>query len=689
MNKSINLTGFKQLYYGADYNPDQWLDRPDILDEDIRLMKKIGVTSASIGIFSWTSFEPEEGQFEFGWLDKIMDRFAKEGLFVFLATPSGSKPMWMSEKYSEIRRVQADGSREPSGGRHNHCPSSPVYREKVYRINTELAKRYGKHPALALWHIGNEFRGDCHCDICKDAFHQWLKDKYGDLDTLNKSWWTAFWNHTFTDWSQIPSHDKSIDGLQLDWLRFVNDQHCSFILKEMAPLREFSPNIPCTTNFMGFHGGNNYWQWSEILDVICNDSYPTYDDREDTWKKSIGTDFVHSLMRGLARRKPWLLMESSPSAVNWGAINKLKRPGVHLQECMQAVAHGADAIKYFQWRKSRGGFEKFHGAVVDHAGGPGTRVFQDCQDVGDWLKNLSSLKNFECPPSPIGLLYDWDSRWALDASIGPKKIYGSAGARYFEACSEHFRALRIAGLDADVISVKSEFDQYKIVLTPALYLLSKATAEKLKAFTESGGIWIATYLTGYVDECNRCWMNGFPGPGLREVFGIWNEEIDYLYDEERVALAGSLFPKEHQGTASEIVEVLHAEGAEVLARADSEFYAGKPLITRNKFGSGYAYYLGAHMDEKSTISFYKHLAIDAGLESTDLPKGVLSKKRMSSNGEVEFLFNYRKMEVSLDLGEKEFIACSNGEIYSGKVSLAPYETLVSGNAMTAPVGETR
>ena len=219
----------ERLFYGADYNPDQWQACPDVLERDIELMKEAGVTSASVGIFSWTSLEPEEGIYEFAWLDRVMDRFAEAGMFVFLATPSGSKPMWLSEKYPEVRRVDKAGKREPSGWRHNHCLSSPVYREKARAINTRLAQRYQKHPALALWHVSNEYSGECHCQSCRAAFQAWLKARYGTLDALNEAWWSAFWNHTFTDWSQIQTNDLSMDGLQLDWLRFVNDQHVSFM----------------------------------------------------------------------------------------------------------------------------------------------------------------------------------------------------------------------------------------------------------------------------------------------------------------------------------------------------------------------------------------------------------------------------------------------------------------------------
>ncbi|TVP76393.1 MAG: beta-galactosidase, partial [Puniceicoccaceae bacterium] len=528
-----------QILYGADYNPDQWLDSPEVLEDDIRLMKHLGVTSASIGIFSWTSLEPEEGVFCFDWLDATMERFERAGLTAFLATPSASKPNWLAQQHPEICRVDQDGKRAPLGGRHNHCPTSPIYRQYVRRINHELAKRYAGHPALGLWHIGNEFSGECHCELCRKAFQEWLKARYGTLEALNDAWWTAFWNSTFTAWEQIPTSDKAIDGLGVDWRRFMNDQHVSFLENEMAPLRELTPQIPCTTNLMGTNASTNYWQWSKSIDIISNDLYPLPDDRADGGRRGLHSDFTHSLMRGLSGGKPWILMECSPSSVNWSTVNKLKRPGVHMQEVLQAVANGADAVHYFQWRKSRGGFEKYHGAVVDHAGAEGTRVFGECEEIGRILGTLSPISGHSSPRAEVAMVYDWESRWALGASIGPKPTQ-EGGDGYSQACRDHFRALRRAGLEVDIISVEGDFSKYKLVVTPALYALSEATAQRLTDFAEAGGTWVTTYFTGYVDPTNRCWRGGFPGPQLRKVFGLWNEEVDYLFDDEKVLIKGAV-----------------------------------------------------------------------------------------------------------------------------------------------------
>lgn len=676
MKRPLRLPVCERILYGADYNPDQWLGDEAVLRKDVELMRRAQVTSASVGIFSWTTLEPESGVFAFDWLDATMDRFAEAGLTVFLATPSGSKPFWLSERHPEVRRVGRDGRREPSGGRHNHCLTSPVYRAAVRRINRELARRYARHPALGLWHIGNELQGECHCELCKTAFHDWLRRRHGDLDSLNRAWWTSFWNHTFTDWSQIPTHDPSIDALAVDWLRFVNDQHLSFLENEIAPLRELAPEVPCTTNFMGTYRGADYWRWARVLDHVSNDHYPLHDDREDSWRKSLSSDFTHSLMRGLAGGAPWMLMECAPSSVNWGQVNKLKRPGVHLQEVLQAVANGADTIHYFQWRKGRGGFEKFHGAVVDHEGGSGSRVFRECAEVGRVLRALSPLAGITPERAPVALVYDWEARWALESSAGPKK--GAHGDRHTEACVEHFRALRLAGLEVDIVSVDADFSPYAVVVTPALFSLAGETARRLARYAAKGGAWVATYLTGYVDEHNRCWLGGFPGPELREVFGLWNEELDCLHDDERVRVEGGIFGPAGEAVATDFVERIHAEGAKVLATAASEFYAGSPLVLRNTWGEGTATYIGARLDENGGVAFYQSLADELGLRRDRLPRGVVRKTRLGADGCVEFLFNYTRHAIAIDLGEDTFLRVADGRPCRGKITLRPYDSLVKG-----------
>jgi beta-galactosidase len=347
----------REFLHGGDYNPEQWADYKGVWEEDMRLMKLAGCNTMSVGIFSWVNYEPKEGKFDFSWLDRIMDMLAENNAFAVLATPSGAKPAWMSEKYPEIRRVTEDGHRDPHVFRHNHCYTSPIYRKKISIINRKLAARYKNHPALLVWHISNEYGGKCYCDLCWEAFRAWLKKRYRTLENLNHSWWTNFWSHKYTDWSQINIIDASVHGLELDWKRFVTHQTTDFMRQEIAPLKELTPKVPVTTNFMGTSPGLDYWQMAPYLDVISWDIYPDWrGDEQDKWP-ALRTSFHHDLNRSFKQGKPFMLMENTPSAVNWKELSRNKVPGAHLLASMQAVAHGSDTVQYFQWRKSRGSCE--------------------------------------------------------------------------------------------------------------------------------------------------------------------------------------------------------------------------------------------------------------------------------------------------------------------------------------------
>ena len=372
---------FNHIIHGGDYNPDQWIDTPEIWDEDMRLMNLAHVNSATVGIFSWAMLEPEEGVYNFEFLDKILDKLHQNGKEVILATPSGARPVWLSQKYPEVLRVEETGVRNEYGVRHNHCLTSPVYREKVRNINRLLAQRYKNHPAVKMWHISNEYCGECHCDLCQEAFRNWLKVEYhNSLDELNFKWWNGFWSHQVTDWSQINSPkfrgENHVSAMKLAWRRFVSDSHISFFENEIAPLREITPDIPITTNFMKLYDGIDYQAFAKKLDLVSWDNYPAWD-KGNNLQEACDTAFVHDAFRSMGGGKPFFMMESTPSLVNWHNVNKLPRPGRQELSSIQAVAHGADSVQYFQWRKSRGGHEKYHGAVVDHCGHENTRVFKE------------------------------------------------------------------------------------------------------------------------------------------------------------------------------------------------------------------------------------------------------------------------------------------------------------------------
>lgn len=635
-----------RIWHGGDWNPDQWLDNPAVIDEDFALFPKAGVNVLSIGIFAWTRLEPEDGRYEFEWLDRIMDRLAAAGMQAVLATPTGAKPAWMSKKYPEILRVQANRVRDLHGGRHNHCYTSPDYRRKAVEINTRLAERYRDHPALALWHVSNEYGGECHCPLCQAAFRTWLKERYGSLDALNTAWWTDFWSHRYTDWDQIespaPQGENSVHGLVLDWKRFTSYQSLDFFKAESAPLRAITPAIPVTVNMMGTYPGLDYWQWAKEVDIISWDNYPRWHNNDiSDADEAARTAFIHDINRSLKGGAPWLLMESTPSQVNWQPVNRLKAPGMHELSSLQAVAHGADAVMYFQWRKGRGASEKFHGAVVDHAGAD-TRVFSEVSAVGNSLKGLSSVVGSRVP-ARAAVIYDWENRWAIEQFQG----FNRDRRDYEAACVELYRGLWKASIACDVPNQDQGLDAYAFVCAPMLYLLKEETAGRLAAFVERGGVLLTTALTGYVGESDLCYRGGFPGP-LRKASGYWAEEVDALWPGQTnraVAVPGNVLGLEGEWTITDTCELVHSEGAEVLATYGDDWYAGRPVLTRHRHGKGWIYHLAARVEASLAECLVQRIARMVGIEPSwdePLPDGVTAHSRSDGTTERVFLFNWNR-----------------------------------------------
>jgi len=673
------LSNSSHILHGGDYNPDQWLDHPDILERDLGLMKASGCNTFSIGIFSWTSYESEEGMYHFDWLDTIMDRMAAEGHKVILATPSGSKPAWLSAKHPEIRKVGANGIRAPHLSRHNHCWSSPVYRKKVQAINEQLAKRYKDHPALAMWHISNEYGTPCFCDLCLKSFHQWLEKKYGNLEELNRRWYASFWNHTFTAWEQIDPRDDSMDALRCDWNRFHTDQVISFYLAEHAPLQTHSPDIPKTTNLMGLFNPINYWELSKHLDVIGNDSYPVLDRNDpELWKRVSVISMTHSFLRVAAKRtgRPWFLMESSPSIIQW-APAKLKAPGQHQAESLQAIANGAEGVLYFQWRKGAGGYEKFHGAVIDHEGSENTRVFKEVAALGKQLSQMGELMGSEVQ-AKAAVIYDWESRWQLQNSSGTLSHRCIEGGDSGYNPQAHYRELWRRSIATDVISPEHDFSQYALIVAPQLFMLKPGIAKKIKAYVESGGVFVGTYYIGYVNEDGRCFEGGFPGDGLREVFGVWNEEYDLVPKGESKSLR---FSSGQNATGKKICELLHAEGASTLAHYTSDFYADTPALTQNTFGKGQAFYMGTELSEEGLRILYDKVVTRSGLATghglADKPDHVdiCERKQAESGRQTLFITNWSQEPTRLHLGDLEILPFNSPNSVRGYVTLQAFECL--------------
>ena len=664
--------------HGGDYNPDQWPE--DVWQQDMRLMTLSHCNAMTVGIFAWTALEPAEGEFNFGWLDRVMDMLAENDSYAVLATPSGARPIWMAQKYPEVLRVRPDRGRNLFGRRHNHCFTSPVYREKTYTINAKLAERYQDHPALLVWHLSNEYNGACHCDLCRAAFRDWIKAKYGTLDALNQAWWTAFWSHTYTDWSQIepPSEigETSVHGLNLDWKRFTTDQTIDFMENEITALRQFSPDTPITTNFMGTFPGLNYWKMAKHLDVISWDNYPMWH-KGDNVKLAADIAFVHDINRCLKGGKPFMLMESVPSATNWVPSAKVKRPGMHALSSLQAVAHGSDTVQYFQWRKSQGSSEKFHGAVVDHVGHEKTRVFRDVADLGQKLEKLQDVIGTTVRPD-VAIIYDWENAWAMNDAQGPRR--GDKG--YLDACKHHYRAFWAQGIPVDIIDMEQDFSSYKMLIAPMLYMIRPGVDERIAEFVKNGGTLVITYWSGIVNDSDLVFLGGWPGGKLREVQGIWAEEIDALYEGD----TNTVVPTTDNGlglkgeyTARDYCDLIHPETAQVLATYKSDFYAGRAALTVNAYGEGSAYTISSNNDDRFLGDFYGALTKELDmLRSLDahLPHGVSAQLRTDGERPFIFLMNYNDAVRGIDLGNTVYTDLLTGETNTGVIKLGVYDVKV-------------
>ncbi len=665
---------FPHLLHGADYNPDQWKEYPNVIDEDFKLMQKANCNVMSVGIFAWATLEPEEGKYDFSFLDGIMDNLSAIGSKAMLATPSAARPRWLAAKYPEVLRMTDKRERMFYGRRHNHCYTSPVYREKVSAINRALAERYKNHEALLVWHISNEYGGECHCPLCQEAFRKWVYDRYnGDLDKLNHDWWAHFWSHTYTDWSQIESPsaigETAFNALALNWKRFVTHQTADFIKTEIAPLRELTPDIPLTTNLMDFYQGLNYREIEKVIDIVSWDSYPRWDSvPDDPIYTARNTAIQHDIFRSL-KNKPFMLMESSPGWVTHHPKSRLKRPGVLKLGSLQAVAHGSDTVQYFQWRKCRGGWEQHHGAVVDHCGHENTRVFKEVSDLGETLKKLDDIVG-TYTNSEVAILYDWENRWQLDMAQG----YDTRDKKYIDTLIAHYTPFWNRGVSVDVIGYEHDLSKYKLLIAPMNYMMTGKMIEKVASFVENGGIIAATYMLGTVNEEDLCYLGGLPGSKLKDVFGLWTEAADSLFEYESNMV--SLDGKDYK--AVDYCEIIHPSTARVCAVFQKDFYAGSAALCENKYGKGMAYYIAFRDTGDFLEDFYNKLMDEASVKRNfegELPYGVTAQMREGDGRKYVFLENFNGHETYVMTDEAYFNMETKKE-ETGKITLAPYETKI-------------
>ncbi|MFI7217477.1 beta-galactosidase [Micromonospora maritima] len=649
------------IWYGADYNPEQWPE--EVWAEDVALMRQAGVNLVSVGIFSWALLEPAPDRYEFGWLDRALDLLHAGGIRVDLATATASPPPWLAHRHPETLPRRADGTVLWPGGRQAYCPSSPVFRERSLTLVEAVARRYATHPAVVLWHVSNELgchNVHCYCDVSAEAFRRWLRERYGELDALNAAWGTAFWSQRYHDWAEVnpprtaPTFANPTQ--QLDFLRFSSDEQRAQLRAERELLNRLVAQ-PVTTNFMIGTGIKylDYHSWASDVDVVANDHYLTAADPQPQVNLALAADHT----RGVAGGAPWLLMEHSTSAVNWQPRNVAKTPGQMRRNSLTHVARGADGVLFFQWRASRAGAEKFHSALVPHAG-PETKVFREVRRLGADLRALAEVRGSRVD-ADVAILFDYEAWWGAELDSHP-----SVDVTYTDRLSALHAALWRAGVTADVVHPSADLSRYRLVLVPTLYLARDADADALRRFVEAGGTALVTYFSGIVDEHDHIRLGGYPG-AFRDLLGVRTEEFFPLRAGETVHL--------DDGARADVwTEWLHAEGAEVLAAYADGPLPGVPALTRHAVGAGAAWYVGARLDEAATDRLVARLTAEAGVRPpVAAPAGVEVVRRRSTDRSWLFVVNHTDDAARLPVTGVELLT---GERCDGELVVPAGEVAV-------------
>ncbi|WP_408653479.1 beta-galactosidase [Jatrophihabitans sp.] len=639
----LSDTGRPALAFGGDYNPEQWPE--PVWAQDIALMREAGVNLVSVAIFSWALLEPAEGDYRFGWLDRVLDLLHGAGIRVDLANASASPPPWFSRRYPESLPVTADGVRISYGSRQAFCPSNPDYRRAAGALTEAIAQRYAEHPAVVMWHVHNEYgchNAHCFCDVSAAAFRDWLRRRYGGLAELNQAWGTAFWSQRYYDWNEILPPRRSGTWVnptqQLDFWRFSSDELLDCFRAEAAVLRAHSSH-PVTTNFMSFFKPLDYFRWAREMDVVSNDHYLIVDDRDPAEELAMAADLV----RGLAGGQPWLLMEHSTSAVNWQPRNRAKAPGEMQRNSLQHVARGSDGALFFQWRASAAGAEKFHSALLPHAGRDSLR-WREVTELGAVLGRLGELAGSVVEQAEVAIVYDWQSRWAAELDSHP-----SVDVDPLAATRQLYSALWRSGVRCDFVPPDGSYDGYRVLLVPQLYLLPAEHAAALAAFVEAGGTVLVSYFSGIVDSADHIVPGGYPG-ALRELLGIRIEEFFPLLAGQSVALSD-------YGSGVVWSELGRTEGAEQLAGYAGGPVAGSPAVTRNRVGAGQAWYLGTTLADQQLAALLARVLAEAGVRPllAGLPARVEVVRRRGEDAGYTFVLNHTGEPVPVPLSGTELV----------------------------------
>ncbi|MBX7550828.1 beta-galactosidase [Streptomyces sp. tea 10] len=635
--------GLTRLAFGGDYNPEQWPE--SVWLEDVRLMREAGVTMVSVGIFSWALLEPAPGEYDFGWLDRVIGLLHENGIRVDLGTPTVAPPAWFYRVHPEALPVTADGTRYEFGSRGAICHSNADYRAAARAITVKLAERYGDHPALALWHVHNEYGvpvSACYCDSCAAHFRRWLARTHGTVEAVNEAWGTAFWGQRYTGFEQInpPRATPTVGnpGQALDYKRFADATIRENFTAERDILHRLSPGVPVTTNFMTALSqcdSIDYWSWGREVDLVTNDHYLITDGRRTHVNLAMAADLTRSVAGGA----PWLLLEHSTSGVNWQPRNPAKAPGQMARNSLAHVARGSEGAMFFQWRQSRRGAEKFHSAMLPH-GGTDTRVWREVVELGASVDSLSTIRGTRTE-ADVAMLWDWQSWWAQNLSWRPSEDHDPR-----ERADSFYEALYDRHLTVDFAHPEADLSAYPLVVVPALYLMTEAAGNNVREYVENGGTLVVSYFSGIVDEYDAVHEGAYPG-ALRDVLGLTVEEFSPLLKDERVRLAG---PDGSELTGDVWTEFVVPRGAETVWTYADGLTAGRPAVTRHRLGDGTAWYVSTRLDAHGLDALIGWAADDARLAPrADLPRDVEVVRRSGASGTYLFAINHTAGDTKVPL----------------------------------------
>ena len=681
----VTVSADGAMLFGGDYNYEQWPE--STWDGDMDLFAEAGINELTLNVFGWVGLQPSEDAYDFGHLDRVIDCAERHGMAIELATATAALPAWLSERFEEVNRVDFEGRRQSYGKRHNACPNSPVFRGFAERLVDRLAERYGRRRSIVAWHVSNEYENLCYCPNCAAAFRVWLKNRYGTVEALNEAWTSAFWSHTFASFDQIvppnrlgDAFDENLSVLPaafLDYARFFGESQLSEFVMEKNAIRRHDPSTPVTTNFFGRAARYDYAKWADDLDVVSWDCYVGLQDSLDD------TSFWHAMMRGLKHGQPFMLMEQSPAKQCW--FNPVQLSGQMRRQSYQALAHGADIVQFFQLKRSRGGCEQFHGAVVGLDESDRPRTFREVRALGEELQRIGREILGTRIRSRVAVMFDWESRWAMNDADGHAHIND-----YYDAVREYYAGLRQAGLSVDVITPSDDLAGYDLVVAPYLYIVSQQTADRFRAYVRAGGRLVVTVMSGLAEPPDRLYLGEAPVP-FRDLTGIWSEELDVLaepYGTIPVIVDEAMLPasareacrKADGLTGRTLCDIIHADpDVRVLGvYGGDSFYAGMPALTEHRFGEGSCYYV-ATKPGAGLMAMLVDAATDGlELERRILPRDVESTTRVSPNGDsYTFLISGRTDDVNVACPADATELITQRRVRAGEpLTLHPFDAMI-------------